>query len=307
MEKFKTPSDSPLVTVIDPDDQPMWSSTRTVAPTPSSTIIQLPIHNFHIKAFKILEDNVLLKFDFSDDSQKNPKPKTVVSAGGSNINLDHIILVEKYKALATKINSEFLNIRKELKEMRDGHRDNHTSQNYISDDTSVCNLMEANYIQRYHEGYHDQNSRHSYSYLNHNLNRNSPNSRHRMPHPSQYFELPKTSTEEMMKAWMNKQTEANERMKNQDCTVHIPHMNAKTFADDVLTNHVGDKELNSIDGVRNGVLTKTKTKKNDKGMSKEPNKEWKLNEKAVPHNKNDYHYLWHPTEIPHLNRIIKES
>ncbi|GJX96956.1 ribonuclease H-like domain-containing protein [Tanacetum coccineum] len=35
MEKFKTPPDSPLVTVIDPDDQPIWSSTRTVAPTPT--------------------------------------------------------------------------------------------------------------------------------------------------------------------------------------------------------------------------------------------------------------------------------
>ncbi|GJW43597.1 hypothetical protein Tco_0072396 [Tanacetum coccineum] len=28
-----------------------------------------------------------------------------------------------------------------------------------------------------------------------------------------------------------------------DCTVHIRYMNAKTFANDVLSNHVGDKEL----------------------------------------------------------------
>ncbi|GKA18766.1 hypothetical protein Tco_0698681 [Tanacetum coccineum] len=89
-----------------------------------------------------------------------------------------------------------------------------------------------------------------------------------------------------------------------DCTVHIPYTNAKTFADDVLPNHVGDKELKSIDGVGTGRMTK-KEKKKYMGLPKEPNKEWKLNDKAVPHNV--YHYLWHPTEILHLNCIIKES
>ncbi|GJW71294.1 hypothetical protein Tco_0128211 [Tanacetum coccineum] len=84
-----------------------------------------------------------------------------------------------------------------------------------------------------------------------------------------------------------------------DSTVHIPYTNAKTFADDVLPNHVGDEELKSMDGVGDDVLTKKK--KNDKGMLKEPNKEWKLNEKVVPHNKKVYDYLWHPTKIPHLN------
>ncbi|GKB57556.1 retrovirus-related pol polyprotein from transposon TNT 1-94, partial [Tanacetum coccineum] len=42
MEKFETPPDSPPITVIDPDDQPMWSSTRNVTPTPSFAIIQPP-------------------------------------------------------------------------------------------------------------------------------------------------------------------------------------------------------------------------------------------------------------------------
>ncbi|GJW69604.1 hypothetical protein Tco_0126521 [Tanacetum coccineum] len=197
MEKFKTPPDSPPVIVIDPDNQPMWSITRTVAPTLSSAIIQLHISNyFHIKgtymqmirdiqfdgrirsdphrhvancvkisnlfkygenqeeavmlrtfsfslskeaktwhgltkstiiqifyhglddptqrildvrgiflykipneAFKILDDKVLLKLDFSDDSQNNPKPKIVVFAGGRNINSDHVILMEKIETL----------------------------------------------------------------------------------------------------------------------------------------------------------------------------------------------------------------
>ncbi|GJS11006.1 hypothetical protein Tco_0367802 [Tanacetum coccineum] len=91
-----------------------------------------------------------------------------------------------------------------------------------------------------------------------------------------------------------------------DCTVHIPYTNAKTFLNVALPNHVGDNELKLIYGVRNGVLTKKESKKDINGMPKEPNKEWKLNEKVVPNN-NFYHYLWHPTEIPHLNRIIKES
>ncbi|GJU08941.1 hypothetical protein Tco_1125371 [Tanacetum coccineum] len=166
-----------------------------------------------------------------------------------------------------------------------------------------------------------------------------------MPHPSRYFEKPETTTEEMMREWMARKTEANERMKNQvvelenqinqglrnrqaiienlerqfkylkktqqskslphtintkprhgffykppsiqnendkgdvkyikedeikpiptmpslslinsnsptvshflkDCIVHIPYTNAKTFADDVFPNHVGDNELKSID------------------------------------------------------------
>ncbi|GJT84116.1 reverse transcriptase domain-containing protein [Tanacetum coccineum] len=301
MEKFKTPPDSPPITVIDPNDQPMWSSTRTIAPTPSSAIVQIPIlndfrikeeavmlrtfpfsfsgeaktwlneldegiitswnelreafisryfsparfkrllhdiHNFHQlehkilvdawlrlkqmlrtcyghgltkgiiieifyhgldvptqgildakgiflyktpnEAFKILEDKVLLKLDFLGESQNNPKPKTVVSAGGSNINSSHELLVEKLKALASKIDSEFLNISKELKEMRDGRRDNHASQIYMKDDAPMCDPMEANYVQGYHGGYHDRKPIKSYSYQN----RHYPNSQHRRLHPS---------------------------------------------------------------------------------------------------------------------------
>nr|GFA04135.1 reverse transcriptase domain-containing protein [Tanacetum cinerariifolium] len=149
MMKFETPPDSPPITVIDPDDQPMWLSTRTVAPTPSSAIIQRPSStNFRIKdgptqgildargiflyntpneAFQILEDKVLLKLDFS--------------------------------------------------------------------------------------------------------------------------------------------------------------------------------ELKSFGGVGTGRMTK----KDGMGMPQEPHKGWKLNENVVPYNENVYHYLWHPTEIPHPNRIIKES
>ncbi|GJZ80977.1 hypothetical protein Tco_0645971 [Tanacetum coccineum] len=244
MEKFETPPDSPPV--IDPDDQPMWSSTRIVVPTPRPAIVQLSIsNNFHIKeinnlfqygenqeeavmlrtfpfslsgeaktwfkrllneihsfhqlnhdslveawlrmkemlptcyghgqtkgaiiqifyhglddptqgildaggiflyktpnkVFTILEDKVLLKLDFLDDFQNNPKSKTVVSAGGSNLNSDHAILMDKFETLATKIDSKFLIVRKEFKEMRDSRSDdegNHASQIYMRDDTPMC-------------------------------------------------------------------------------------------------------------------------------------------------------------------------
>nr|GEV29445.1 reverse transcriptase domain-containing protein [Tanacetum cinerariifolium] len=60
MEKFETSPDSPPVIVIDSDDQLMWSSTMTVAPTPSSAIVQLPIsNNFRIKGthMQMIQDN----------------------------------------------------------------------------------------------------------------------------------------------------------------------------------------------------------------------------------------------------------
>ncbi|GJX75320.1 hypothetical protein Tco_0313915 [Tanacetum coccineum] len=82
------------------------------------------------EAFKILEDKVLLKLDFSNDSQNNLKPKTIVSV--------------------------------ELKDMRDGRKDNPASQIYMRDDMPMCDPMEANYVQGYHEGYHDRNPKDSY-------------------------------------------------------------------------------------------------------------------------------------------------
>ncbi|GJU83132.1 hypothetical protein Tco_1285497 [Tanacetum coccineum] len=317
---MRTPP-APII-VSDPDDQLMWSSTRTVAPTPSSAIIQCPIStNFRIKEFL-----------------------------------------------------EFLIIRKELKETRDGRRDNHALQIYMKDDTPMCEPHEANYVQRYQGGYHDHEPINSYSYPNHNPNRHYPYPRNQMPRPSRYFKFTETSTKEMMREWMASQMKANERMKNQvvelenqvnqglrnhqaiiqnlerqfefllptktlppatntkprheivynipsirnnndkgdvkfievdetqpvptmpnpnlieansptvspfskDCTMHIPYTDAKTFADVVLLNHVGEKELKSIVGDGIGVLTQKKIKKNDMGLSKEPAMKWNMERK----------------------------
>ncbi|GJU75518.1 hypothetical protein Tco_1272588 [Tanacetum coccineum] len=254
MEKFETSPDSPPITVNDPDDQPMWSSTRTVTPTPSSAIVQLPISdNFHIN-----EEAVMLRsfpFSLSEEAKTcfhqlgnetlvdawlrikemlcicyehgltkgtiirifnhglDDPTQGILDAGGIflyntpnkafEILEDKVLLKLNFSDIVTKIDSEFLIMRKELKEMQDGHRDNHALQIYMKDDTLMCEPHEANYVQRYHGGYHDHEPINSYSYPNHNS------------HPSRYFEFTETSMEEMMREWMASQTKANERMKNQ--------------------------------------------------------------------------------------------
>nr|GEX22647.1 hypothetical protein [Tanacetum cinerariifolium] len=69
--------------------------------------------------------------------------------------------------------------------------------------------------------------------------------------------------EEMMREWMARQTEVNERMKDQGDVLFIKEDEIKPIPtmpnlnlNDVLLNHVGGEELNSIDGVGNRVLTK---------------------------------------------------
>ncbi|GKC25476.1 hypothetical protein Tco_1027626 [Tanacetum coccineum] len=76
-----------------------------------------------------------------------------------------------------------------------------------------------------------------------------------------------------------------------DCTVHIPYTHKKVFQHNKMSSHVGDEELKPFFGDGNGVLKRLEFKKDDMGLLKEPNKEWKLNEKVVPQNENVYHYL----------------
>ncbi|GJS55035.1 reverse transcriptase domain-containing protein [Tanacetum coccineum] len=45
---------------------------------------------------------------------------------------------KKFEDLVTKIDSELLIIRKEIKEMRDSRRDNHTLDDYLMDDMPMC-------------------------------------------------------------------------------------------------------------------------------------------------------------------------
>nr|GEW53969.1 putative reverse transcriptase domain-containing protein [Tanacetum cinerariifolium] len=77
------------------------------------------------EAFKILEDKVLLKLDFSDvlkTSNRKPLFPPVEATSSlimNNIISDHEVLREKFEALATKMDFEFLIIKKEINEMQE--------------------------------------------------------------------------------------------------------------------------------------------------------------------------------------------
>lgn len=173
------------------------------------------LYNTPNEAFKFLEDKVQLKFDFSKNSLIVPKQKTVVFASGININSNHAILMEKLETLATKINFEFMKIRGELKKLWDARRDDeddNASEYHTDDDMLMIKPNEA----RYHNGYHNQKLKNSYSYSSQNPNHNHPHfwPQNETPLSSQYFgqnKETKTSPKEMMREWM----EANESMKNQ--------------------------------------------------------------------------------------------
>ncbi|GKB18885.1 hypothetical protein Tco_0852808 [Tanacetum coccineum] len=205
--------------------------------------------NSYTQQYK-LEKPLFPTLNFSNDSKNNPNPKTVVSAGGRNITFDHAIFMDKFEALATKINFEFLIIRNELKEMRDGHRDNYALQIYMKDDTPIHEIVyKPPSIQ-------NENDKGDVSFIEEDEIEPIP----AMPNPNQIYSNSPTVLPFL-----------------KDCTVYIPYMIAKTFTDDVLLNHVGDKEVKSSNGVGTGKMIKKE--KNDRGMPKEPNKEWKLNEK----------------------------
>ncbi|GJZ45724.1 hypothetical protein Tco_0593320 [Tanacetum coccineum] len=211
------------------------------------------LYNTPNEAFKILNDKVLLKLDFSDDSQNNPKQKTIVSIGGSNINFDHAILMEKFEALATKIDSDFLKIRKELKEiLRNRHAiiENLERQfKYLEKTQQTKSLPRTTNTKPKHEFFYkppsirNENDKGDVKVIEEDETKPIPT----MPNPSLIISNSSTVSPFI-----------------KECTVHSPYTNAKTFADDVLSNHVGDEALHSIDGVGTGQIIK----KNENGMPK---------------------------------------
>ncbi|GKA06765.1 reverse transcriptase domain-containing protein [Tanacetum coccineum] len=68
------------------------------------------------EAYQLLKDRVLLKLDWSKDMKSKPIIKIVAFAEGS----DNSKLMEKMEAITTKIDSQFKEIKEEMKEMRDG-------------------------------------------------------------------------------------------------------------------------------------------------------------------------------------------
>ncbi|GJT66058.1 hypothetical protein Tco_1017538 [Tanacetum coccineum] len=158
--------------------------------------------------------------------------------------------------------------------MRDGRSNNegnHTSDYYMKDDTSMCEPHEANYVQGYQGGYHDQNSKNSHEFVYTPPSIRNENDKGDV----EFIEEDKTQPIPTMPN-LNPINSSSPTISPflKDSTVHIPYTNAKTFVDNILLNHVGDEELSLIDGVRNGVLTKKEIKKDDMGVQGNPNKTW---------------------------------
>nr|GEY44691.1 reverse transcriptase domain-containing protein [Tanacetum cinerariifolium] len=68
------------------------------------------------EAHQLLEDRVLLKLDWSKDNKTKPLRKTVSFAEGE----ENSPLLEKMEALTTRIDSQFKEIKRDMKEMKDG-------------------------------------------------------------------------------------------------------------------------------------------------------------------------------------------
>nr|GEX19532.1 reverse transcriptase domain-containing protein [Tanacetum cinerariifolium] len=366
MEKFKTPPDSPPVIIIDLDDQPMWSSTRNVTPTPSFAIIQRPIsNNFHIKAdFLVIsnifqygenqEEAVMLRtFPFSLSEEANTWLNALNEATITSWTemreafISRYFSLAKFKRLLNKIHG-FHQLEDEslvdswlrLKEMllicygrtcnifQYGENQEesvmlrtfpfslseeaNTWLNALNEVTitSWTEMREA-FISRYFSlvkfkrllnkihGFHqleDESLVDSWLRLKemiltcygHGLTKGAIIQifYHGLDDPTQgildaggifLYNTPN-------KAFKILEDKGGVKAIEEDEIKPIPIVPNPNPITRCIPNNTGDKELKSSGSVGNKVLTKKEVKKDGKGVPKEPNKEWKLNDKVVPHN-----------------------
>nr|GEU61738.1 reverse transcriptase domain-containing protein [Tanacetum cinerariifolium] len=146
--------------IFDPDDQPMWKSAKTIAPTPSSVIIQLDIDdNFVVNTthLNMIREN---KFDGYLWTDPHDHIREFLAI------CDMFIYGETESEAA--MDSQIISLKEELEDMYSKYydlRDNHASKNHLNDDTPMCEHHEANYIQS--KGNKDRNSHDSYSHQSH--------------------------------------------------------------------------------------------------------------------------------------------
>ncbi|GJZ11030.1 hypothetical protein Tco_0545789 [Tanacetum coccineum] len=260
MENFETPPNSPPVVVIDPDDdQTMWSSTRTIDPTPSFAIIQLLIYN----NFDIKGTHMQMIRDIQLDGRIRSNPHRHVA---DFLDISSLFQYGENQEEAVKLRTFPFSLSGEAKTW------NHQE---------IIENLERKFEYLKKIQHSKSFPRTTNTKLRHEFVYKPPSIR------NENDKGDVASIEEDDIKPIPTMPNSNQIMSNsptvstffKDCTMHISYTNAKTFADDALLNHVGDKELKSIDGVGNGVLTKTKIKKD--GVPTKLNKEWKLNEKEV--------------------------
>ncbi|GJU23846.1 hypothetical protein Tco_1157188 [Tanacetum coccineum] len=86
---------------------------------PNQTILdagEIFLYKMPNEAHQLLEDRVLLKLDWSKENKTKPLRKTISFVEGE----ENSPLLEKMEALTTRIDSQFKEIRGDMKEMRDG-------------------------------------------------------------------------------------------------------------------------------------------------------------------------------------------
>ncbi|GJS08620.1 reverse transcriptase domain-containing protein, partial [Tanacetum coccineum] len=192
----------PKQRILDPDDQPMWESAKTVPPENSNSAnIQLDvddnfvINNTHLnmirenkfddeptkgilditaggiflykipnQAFRFLKDKVIFKHDWPIKFKNKHHRKSVSFADGSDSNTNNSRFMEKLKAM----DSQIISLNEELQDIRNKYnelRNGNASKNHMNDDTPICECHEANYIQS--EDYQNLDSHNSFSRQSH--------------------------------------------------------------------------------------------------------------------------------------------
>ncbi|GJW56862.1 reverse transcriptase domain-containing protein [Tanacetum coccineum] len=130
-----------------------WLPTRAILDVGGIFLYKIPN-----EAHQLLEDRVLFKLDWSKDIKAKPFRKTVAFAESS----DNSQLMEKIEALTKKIDSQFKDIKGEIKEMRDGcnsYGGRHPSSECDDKPMGVPKEEEAKYAYGGYRGnYYDRSS-----------------------------------------------------------------------------------------------------------------------------------------------------
>ncbi|GJU12415.1 hypothetical protein Tco_1134811 [Tanacetum coccineum] len=135
----------PKQIILDPDDQPMWESAKTVAPTPNSVIVQLDVDdNFVINSTHL---NMIRENKFDGYLRADPH--------------DHICEFLRYGETQSEAVKLLIFLFSLYSELREGN----ASKKHLNDDTPMCERHEANYIRS--EDYQNQDSHNSFSRQSH--------------------------------------------------------------------------------------------------------------------------------------------
>ncbi|GJY97606.1 reverse transcriptase domain-containing protein [Tanacetum coccineum] len=189
------------------------------------------------EAHQLLKDQVLLKLDWSKENKPKPLRKTVAFAEGE----ENSPLLEKMEALTTRIDSQFKEIRGDIKEIRDGCNKcggPHPSLDCDDKPMGGPKEEEANYASGAYRGgyrgnYYGRNyyGRNSSNWCDRHENRNSKHGEENLPIPRLPEKKPGESEfKKTMREFVIAQKTSNDFVKNQ-------FYNLKTKVEQGQKNH----------------------------------------------------------------------